>query len=200
MHRSHGRTTSDRTDAELIRQAQDGDLESFGALVERYQRAAIRIAAVASGSSSDADDIAQEAFMRAHAALPRFRSEAPFTPWLFRIVTNTARNRSRSTSRQRRVVTRTANLAGIAEASPDETAIGREDRRRMLAAISRLRVSDRLVLTYRWYEDMSESEIAEALGCRRGTVKSRLNRAMARLRAEFDEHDLDGSPDDRRSA
>jgi RNA polymerase sigma factor (sigma-70 family) len=187
MQRPHGRTTSDRTDAELIRQAQDGDIESFGALVERYRRSVIRIATVASGSAVDADDIAQEVFMKAHAALPRSNQVRPSLRWRYRIVTNTARNRTRLRGRQRHLAARTANLAAIPVTSPDEVAIGLDDRRRMLAAIGRLRSADRLVLTYRWYEQLSEAEIAESLGCRRGTVKSRLSRAMARLRDELAE-------------
>lgn len=174
-----------RADAELISASQAGDITAFGELVRRHQRAAIRVAALALGSATDADDVAQEAFMKAHAAIDRFTLGAPFRPWLFRIVTNTARNRMRGQGRHRALAIRSGHLAGVGVTMPDDAAIQRHDREVVIGAISRLGVDDRLILTYRWYDELSEAEIAEALGCRRGTVKSRLSRAMSRLRAEM---------------
>ncbi len=177
----------DRSDAELIRAAQTADSAAFGELVRRHQRGAVRIAAIALGSADGADDVAQEAFVRAHRAIHRFRVGSPFEPWLFRIVTNTARNHLRHDRRQRGLTTRAAALASVGGAGPDDIAAQLADRRELTAAINRLSVDDRLVLTYRWYHQLSEAEIAEALGCRRGTVKSRLSRAMSRLREELGE-------------
>ncbi len=177
------------TDNELIDAAKSGDVEAFGALVARYQTAAVRIAAIALGSASDADDVAQEAFVKAYRALPRFRAEAGFQPWLFRIVTNTARNRLRGEKRHRALTLRTAALTPEdrrAESGAEaEHAVHLADRGHLVEAINRLRTDDRLILAYRWYDEMSEIEIADALGCRRGTVKSRLSRAMNRLRKEL---------------
>jgi len=175
----------ERFDAELIERAQAGDLTAFGELVRRHQRAAIRVAAVALGSSTGADDVAQEAFMKAHAALHRFNEGSPFEPWLFRIVTNTARNRMRRIGRQRALAVRSGNLAVIGAPMADEIVTGRADSQALIEAINRLRPADRLILVYRWYEELSETEIADALACRRGTVKSRLSRAMTRLRVEL---------------
>jgi RNA polymerase sigma-70 factor (ECF subfamily) len=184
------RPASEADDAELIDAARAGDIEAFGALVGRHQAGAVRVAALVLGSADDADDVAQEAFVKAYRALGRFRSGAAFRPWLFKIVTNTARNRLRSDSRHRALTIRSASMSSeAAMVGADDDAADRlallADRRRLVEAINRLRVDDRLVLAYRWYDDMSEAEMAEALGCRRGTVKSRLNRAMARLRAEL---------------
>lgn len=179
-------TTVHPPDAELIEAAQNGDLGAFGALVRRHQQSAVRIAAVTLGSATDADDVAQEAFVKAHKALSRFRPGASFQPWLFRIVVNTARTRQRRMGRQRAVAERTARLELVVEPDPAEVAARRDDSQRTIAAINRLRPSDRLILTYRWYEQLSEIEIAEALGVRAGTVKSRLNRAMSRLRLELE--------------
>lgn len=175
----------ERFDAELIERAQAGDLTAFGELVRRHQRAAIRVAAVALGSSTGADDVAQEAFMKAHVALQRFNEGSPFEPWLFRIVTNTARNRMRRLGRQRALAVRSGNLAVIGAPMADEIVTARADSQALIEAINRLRPADRLILVYRWYEELSETEIADALGCRRGTVKSRLSRAMTRLRVEL---------------
>ena len=177
----------ERCDAELIERAQAGDVAAFGELVRRHQRAAIRVAAVALGSSTGSDDVAQEAFMKAHAALHRFKDGAPFEPWLFRIVTNTARNRIRRLGRQRALALRSGNLAVVGEPLAEEFVTDRADRQTLIEAVNRLGPADRLVLVYRWYDELSEAETADALGCRRGTVKSRLSRAMSRLRVELGE-------------
>ena len=171
----------------LIAAAQAGDLEAYGQLVRLHQRAAVRVAAVAAGDAHDAEDAAQDAFVRAFHALGGFRSGEPFRPWLLRIVANTARNRRRTGRRQRGLALRAASLAAVPADSPAEVAAGHEDRRQLVAALNRLDHGDRLILAYRWFEQLSEAEIATALGCRRGTVKSRLSRAMARLRTEMGE-------------
>ncbi|MEM9651921.1 MAG: sigma-70 family RNA polymerase sigma factor [Actinomycetota bacterium] len=180
-------TPDRRSDGQLVHAAKDGDFGAFGELVRRHQRDAIRIAAIALGSSTGADDTAQEAFIKAHRSLHRFREDAPFRPWLFRIVTNTARNRLRHEGRQSNLRTRVAVLATSDPASPEEIAGHLADRDELVAAINRLEVADRLILAYRWYHQMTEAEIAEAMGCRRGTAKSRLSRAMNRLRLELEE-------------
>ncbi len=177
----------ERTDAELIGAARDGDPAAFGALVARHQRTAVRIAAVALGSADGADDVAQDAFVKAHRALGRFRPGSPFEPWLFRIVTNTARNRLRRERRQAELALRATQTAAVEDAAPDDVAAHLADRGELLSAINKLSVDDRLILTYRWYHELGEAEIATALGCRRGTVKSRLSRAMDRLRRELEE-------------
>ncbi len=176
-----------RSDADLIAAAQAGDRAAFGALVSRYQKPAIRIAAVALGSPTGADDVAQEAFVKAHAALPRFTAGSPFQPWLYRIVTNTAHNTRRHSGRQRALAFRAADLAPAGGLAPEDVAVHSVDRQVLVEAINRLGPDDRLVLTYRWYLDMTESEIAVAMDCRPGTVKSRLSRAMSRLRAQMEE-------------
>src|SRR5207249_3449169 len=126
----------------------------------------------------------QEAFIRAYGALGRFRAGAPLRPWLLRIVANEAINRRR---RARRVGLVELNQAAEARADaadpgPEGIAVVREQRAELLAAINQLRIEDRLVIAYRFWFDMPEAEMADALGCPRGTVKSRLSRAMGRLR------------------
>ncbi len=177
------------TDHELIVAAIEGDVASFGRLVGRYQRDAVRIAAVALGSATDAEDVAQDAFVKIHRALPGFDLTAPFRPWLYRIVVNTARSRQRSHRRQGDLRIRVAAVAPVTDAGldhgPDDIAVHLDQRRRLIEAINRLAPDDRLILTYRWYEQLTEIEMAEALGCPAGTVKSRLSRAMQRLRSEM---------------
>ncbi|MDH4278403.1 MAG: sigma-70 family RNA polymerase sigma factor [Acidimicrobiia bacterium] len=179
------------TDHELIVAAIEGDVASFGRLVGRYQRDALRIAVVALGSSTDADDVAQDAFVKVHRALPGFDLTAPFRPWLYRIVVNTARSRQRTGRRidnlRLRVSAFDAASSTATADGPADIAVHLDQRRRLVDAINRLSADDRLILTYRWYEQLSEAEIADALDCPAGTVKSRLSRAMQRLRTELTE-------------
>lgn len=123
--------------------------------------------------------------MNAYYALDRFRAGAPFKPWLCRIVANEARNRR--TSAQRRTVLAqralVAQSSGDSAQSPEAAAEAGEFRSTIVAGLRRLREDDRLILAYRLFFDLSEAEMADALDCPRGTVKSRLSRALTRLRA-----------------
>jgi RNA polymerase sigma factor (sigma-70 family) len=174
-------------DAELVDVARSGDVRAYETLVARYQHLAVRTAYLITRDASDAEDVAQEAFVKAYLALSRFRRDAPFRPWMLAIVANEARNRGRAARRRQGLALRAAAAeAPDREApSPEAAVVQAEERRALLAALDRLREPDRLVIGYRYLLDLSEAEIAAALDCRRGTVKSRLSRAMARLRAEL---------------
>ena len=147
---------------------------------------------------ADAPDVTQDAFLKAYTALDRFRGEAPFRPWILRIVANEAKNRRRSTRRRARQAQElTVQLAadrpsGDAAPSPEAVVLERRANERLLAALLDLSERDRLVVTYRYLSELSEEETAAALGVRRGTVKSRLSRALARLRDSLTPEDLDG--------
>lgn len=175
-------------DAELVASARDGDVRAYEALVSRYQDLAVRTAYLITRNAADAEDVAQEAFVKAYLALPRFRSDAPFRPWMLTIVANEARNRGRSTRRTAQLALRAAADGGAWDSSapsPEAAIVQRDEQRTLLDAMERLREADRLVLGYRFFLGLSEAEIAAALHCRRGTVKSRTSRALGRLRAEL---------------
>lgn len=169
----------------LIERARHGDVSAFEALVRAHQAVAFRAAWIASGGTDDAEDAAQEAFMKAFAALPRFQAGAAFRPWLLAIVANEARNRRRSADRRVALALR-APQAAVAgepfEASPEAAALATEQRTALLEAIERLPEQDREVITFRYLLELSEAETAAALGVPTGTAKSRLSRAMDRLR------------------
>ena len=93
-------------DAELVDLARDGDVPAYEELVTRYQGIAHRVAWLVARQAGEAEDAVQEAFVKAYYALPRFRSDAPFRPWLLRIVANEARNRVRSSRRRDGLVLR----------------------------------------------------------------------------------------------
>jgi RNA polymerase sigma factor (sigma-70 family) len=192
-------------DAELVDRASQGDVSAYEELVRRHQRVAVRVAFLAGGSAAEAEDAAQEAFVKAFRALPRFRSGAPFRPWLLAIVANEARNRRRASQRRGRL---TALLAarggedrpeGDAAPSPEAAVLAGEERQALMRALSTMRMEDRLVIAYRYFLELPEAETAAALGCARGTVKSRLSRALGRLRVVLRDDegaaDQEGGPD-----
>lgn len=153
----------------------------------RYQDLAFRIAFVVLGDTAEAEDAAQEAFIKAYYALPRFHAGAPFRPWLLQIVANQARNRRRAGGRRGALAVRAsvedspADGGQVAQ-SPEVVALIEERRQTLLQAVNGLRQEDRVIVAYRYFLDLSEADMASALGCARGTVKSRLSRALGRLR------------------
>ncbi|MGZ8581787.1 MAG: RNA polymerase sigma factor [Actinomycetota bacterium] len=173
-------------DAELAGRARDGDVGAFEELVTRYQGIAFRVAWLVVRDRGEAEDAVQDAFVKAYYAMPRFRAGAPFRPWMLRIVANEARNRGRSTRRRDGLTMRAAAAEpGGPAPSPEGAALERADAQLLLAALDRLPERDRLVVAYRFLFEMSEAETAEALAVPLGTVKSRLSRALVRLRTEL---------------
>nr|WP_238355897.1 sigma-70 family RNA polymerase sigma factor [Kribbella sandramycini] len=138
--------------------------------------------AVFLGAGADADDVVQEAFVKAYRALGSFRSEAAFRPWLLRIVANETRNAVRSRSRRSRREELAAPLDVVLD--PADAAVSLVRRTELLAAVSALPEPQRLVVTCRYLLELDEQETAVVLGWPRGTVKSRLHRALDRLRKE----------------
>ena len=176
-------------DSVLIARAQRGDSAAYEEIVQRYQQVAFRTAYVITGTSADAEDAAQEAFVKAYRALYRFRLGSDLRPWLLRIVANEARNRIRSSGRRHQLELRLAEgfRPGDAAPSPEAVAIAADERRRLLAMVNALGVEDRLVIASRYFLQLSGEETAVALGIPEGTVKSRLSRALARLRTRFED-------------
>jgi RNA polymerase sigma factor (sigma-70 family) len=176
-------------EAELVARAKRGELDAYEELVRLHQTIAFRTAWVIARSDADAEEAAQDAFVKAHAALGRFREGAPFRPWLLAIVANEARNRVRSAGRRARLALRVAEERRPDDAvpSPEAALLDSERRERLLAAIERLPEQAGQAIACRYLLQLSEEETAAALGCPRGTVKSRVARALERLRAELGE-------------
>lgn len=176
-------------DTDLIERARRGDVGAYEGLVRRYQEMAFRVAYLTTADAAEAEDACQEAFVKAYLALDRFKPGAPFRPWLLRIVANEARNRRKAAGRRANLAVRAAasRPSGDAAPSPEAAALAAEQQSLLLDALNQLHEDDRLVIAYRYFLDLSEAEMAEALGCPRGTVKSRLSRALARLRERVGE-------------
>lgn len=176
-------------EAELVEQAKRGESSAYETLVHRHQEIAFRTAFLVTGSAADAEEVAQDAFVKAYRALGRFRAGAPFRPWLLQIVVNEARNRRRSTGRREHLALRVADepSSGGAAPSPEAELLERERRGRLVQALADLREDERDVVVCRHLLGLSEEETAAALDLPVGTVKSRLSRALARLRAALEE-------------
>ncbi|MDQ6879301.1 MAG: RNA polymerase sigma factor [Candidatus Dormibacteraeota bacterium] len=181
-----GRPTDD---AELFRRVQRGDTAAYEEIVHRYQQVAFRTAYVITGSAAEAEDAAQDGFVKAYRALATFRPGAEPRPWLLRIVANEARNRVRSSGRRHQLELRLAEgfRPGGAAPSPEAAAVAAEDRERLLGMVNGLSDDDRLVIVSRYLLELSGEETAAALGIAEGTVKSRLSRALGRLRDRMGE-------------
>ena len=172
----------------LVARAVRGDAAAYEEIVQRYQQVAFRTAYVITGSAADAEDAAQEGFVKAYRALDRFRLDAALRPWLLRIVANEARNRVRSAGRRRQLELRITEgvRPGDAAPSPEAVAVDLDERRRLLASVNALGDEDRTVIACRFFLQLSVEETAGALGVAEGTVKSRLSRALARLRSRVE--------------
>jgi RNA polymerase sigma factor (sigma-70 family) len=177
----------DDPDAPLVERARNGDREAFGELVRRHQQGAVRLAAGLCGSIDEAHDVVQEGFVKAYVALDRFRAEASFRPWAMTIIANEARNRRRSGARRAALGLRAADRALLAAPGddPEARAVAADEFAEVMRAMDTLSSADRAVLACRYFAGLSESETAEVIGCRLGTVKSRNSRALTRLRIEL---------------
>jgi DNA-directed RNA polymerase specialized sigma24 family protein len=150
-------------ETEYVERAKRGDHDAYESLLRMHEHVAFRTAYAIVGSAADAEEVAQDAFVKAYRALHRFRPGSPFRPWLLRIVANEARNR------------------------PEAGVIASEQRDELLAALARLGEDERLAIVARYFVGLTDDETAAALGVRRGAVKMRVWRALSRLREELGE-------------
>lgn len=195
-----GGGATDAAEAALLRAAAAGDADAFGELVAIHQAAAFRVALVITGSTADAEDAAQEGFVKAYLALDRFRADAAFRPWLLAIVGNEARNRRRARGRRETLAERAIAAVRGAGAriepdpardvavapSPEVDALRGETTAEIRHALGTLGEAERRVVACRYLLGLSEAETAAALGIPAGTAKSRLHRGLRRMRAALE--------------
>ena len=188
LHKGRPAVTSE--DVKLAKLAKAGDTAAYERLVRNHQAAAFRTAYLITGDASEAEDAAQEAFVKAYRALGRFRTGAPFRPWLLAVVANEAKNRRRAAVRRAHLALQAGmedSQGNDAPTSPEAAIVAAEQRAELLHALGGLREEDRLVIAFRYFLGLSEAETAATLGCARGTVKSRLSRAIGGLRERMEE-------------
>lgn len=165
---------------QLIQQARRGDQTAWTEIISLYQEAVFRLAYLIVGDAHEAEDVAQDVFIRAMRYLPRFDAERPLKPWLLQITRNLARNRNRAASRYFQAITRLQHRHS--PSLPVEQQVAAADKnQRLWWAIQQLRKSDQEVIYLRFFLDLPVADTAEILGVAQGTVKSRLYRALDRL-------------------
>jgi len=170
------------TEAELIEQAGRGDPEAWEIIVRHEQEAVFRLCYLLVGNAGDAEDVAQETFIRAYRYLERFDRTRRLRPWLLGIAAHLAGNRRRTWGRYLHHLGRLARLVPEATIDPEQETVRRADAQALWQAIRRLEASDQEIIYLRYFLELSVDETAEALQVADGTVKSRLSRAVARLR------------------
>lgn len=179
-------------DADLIKACQSGDIESFGVLVERHQRA-IRSLISRMVSQDDVEDMLQEVFIQAFTHLNRFRGDSSFKTWLHRIAVNQTLKKIGHAKRRRNIRLEldeqiaAETIAQDPNLQPENVAEREQQAQWIQKCVEKLPPKQRLVVVMRYYEDHSCEEIAEILGCSVGTVWSRLHYACKALKQNLQE-------------
>ncbi len=193
--RMAGQTTPRVDDAALIREAQHGDRAAFEQLVHQYDRAVLRLALHLTGSESDAQDIYQEAFLKAYRSLAKFRFECSFYTWLYRIVTNLCLDhlRKRNVRKEDSAVNTDADGEEYsvidqvsddrAGANPEHDLMRRELGSKIQSALEKLSGRERMVFELKHYQGLKLRTIGEMLNTTEETAKNTLFRATQKLRA-----------------
>lgn len=172
-------------DDELVRRVQNGDKKAFDILVRRYQHKIVPLITRYLKDPSEAQDVAQESFVKAYRALPNFRGDSAFYTWLYRIAINTAKNHLVSRARRSSdydIDVETAEQYGISErlmdhSTPEHLLLSDEIADTVRQVIEGLPDELRTAITLREFDGMSYEDIAQTMSCPVGTVRSRIFRA-----------------------
>lgn len=180
-------------ESDLIRRAQADDTDAFCLLAERYARRIYLLAFHYCRNAQDAEDLSQEAWLKAYQAVRSFRYDSSFYTWLRRITINAFLNHQRSNSFRRQGQTTVVELVQMdlelplaAHVTSPETLYNKVLFENVMSALAELTPAQRLMFLLRHYEGMSYEEIATAMNCSTGTVKKSVSRAVTKLRARLD--------------
>jgi RNA polymerase sigma-70 factor, ECF subfamily len=173
---------TDETDIELMRRVRSGEHDAFEVIVDRYKHQLVNYLTHLAGNRERAEDYAQEAFVRLYQNADRYEERGLLAPYLFRIATNLVRTDMRRSLRWRALVPMLAGYGSTNGATPHRAMLEEEIQTKVGEAIADLPLPFRAPLVLREMEDWSYEQIAGALGCSEGTVKSRINRARGKLR------------------
>lgn len=178
-----------QSEQRLVWLARSGDREAFSELVSLFESRVYRAAYALTGNEEDARDLSQETFVRAYKAIARFRGESSFFTWLYRILLNSFRSSLRKKGGVLEVVSgelaSESSDTSAGSSSSAEVASGRETADRVYRAISSLPHEQKMALVLHCLEDMTYAEVARAMGCSLGTVKSRIHAARLSLRRQL---------------
>jgi RNA polymerase sigma-70 factor (ECF subfamily) len=178
----------------LVERCRSGDAAAFDSLVAKYASQVYNLAYRMVGDPDDADDVAQEVFLRVHRAIKSFRGSSSFTTWIYRVATNVCLDELKRRKRRPALAEWSEQEEAAVDPSPaglgdpEATALRRERQDLVQRAIRSLPEAQRAVLVLYDLQGLSYDEIAEALGASLGTVKSRLNRARVALKSKLARH------------
>jgi RNA polymerase sigma-70 factor (ECF subfamily) len=200
MAGSRGRhPDSSPTDEQLIARVLAGDQDAYTVLVERHSDLVYAIVSRIVFNEADADDVAQDTFVRAYHALPRFRGDSKFSSWLYRIAVNRSLTHLKRTKRRAAALDPETGARAEVEASlaatregPHEAVLRQERRAAVRAAVADLPPRYRAVVTLFYLEEKNYKEVAEILGIPMGTLKTHLHRARALLKDALANRDAEG--------
>ena len=182
------------SDRELVERVQRGERKAFDLLMLKYQHRIAKLIARYVQEPAEILDVAQEAFMKAYRAIPRFRGDSAFYTWMYRIAINTAKNHLAAQARRPREsgvdVTDAAQFDGVAElkeyATPEGLALTEEIQQTVIAAIEALPQDLKVAISLRELEGLSYEDIARVMECPIGTVRSRIFRAREAINARLE--------------
>lgn len=167
------------TDCELVRRIQQGDMQAFDTLCERYKDDAYRLACLITGNRTDGEDLAQEAFVACAQSIGSLKDGSKFRPWLLRTLSRAAWKYCRKAKRETPV---SEFFEGETGESALSAVLRTDEQRRLYAALDTLDEKRRVTVVLYYFDDRSVKEIAQATGVTEGTVKSRLFSARRHLR------------------
>ena len=184
------------SDLDLVQRVKNGDQEAFNLLVLKYQRKVGRLVRRLVSNSDEADDVVQDAFIKAYRALPQFRGDSAFYTWLYRIAVNTAKNHLVSRGKRPISLSELTSNEGDEESfevpvvtidnnTPEAELMSRQIAETVNRAVSALPEELQTALSLREIDGLSYEEIAEAMNCPIGTVRSRIFRAREAVAAEL---------------
>jgi RNA polymerase sigma-70 factor (ECF subfamily) len=175
--------------ADLVRRALDGDSEAFESIILRYERRVVSLATKLLGKTEDAQDAAQEVFLRVYKYLHRLDLQKPIEPWLMRVTVNVSRDIGRKRQLRLNAFPESDSLdaaPAVAERNPFEEVAAEQQRRLLWKALNSLPEKERIAVTLRDIEGLSTSEVAEILESSESTVRSQISRARVRLKDAMD--------------
>jgi RNA polymerase sigma-70 factor, ECF subfamily len=186
-----------KADLELVRDVKSGDRNAFSELVRRHQKGLYRMIARLTRDQGMAEDVVQEAFIKAYQKINLFEERSSFKSWLFRIAINTANNKLRA---RRADTVSLENVNASVQSEAERQLVYRDLQKLVAAEMERLPERQRMALTLRIFEDLSFSEIAQVMDCPYDTAKANYRHALLKLKAALEQtswlknlHELDES-------
>ena len=182
----------DGTEREMIVRMQQGEEEAFSWLFQKYQSRVLRMAYLISGNYADSEDIVQETFVKCYTYRRHLKDPEKFESWLCQIMTRTAWRLIKKNRREQPAEEIRDEYEPDQISTPLEAVLRSEEKKRLWEAVGRLEIRQRPAVVLYYYNQMSTKEIARAMGCLEGTVKSRLYTARRHLKGQLDAQEKEG--------